>query len=246
MLTSDARLRTPLDAIFFDCDGTLSTIEGIDELAATNGVGEAVKILTAEAMGQTGINPTLYQKRLALTKPTQQQMTWLGQQYIKHLTPDVLPVIKIFQKLGKTIFIISAGLFPAIAILGKYLGIESSSIFAVNIQFDSNGRFLNYEEDSVLTHNEGKQIIVREKLKQYPRLGYVGDGLNDCSVKDLVTRFVGYGGAYYRENIAAMCRYYIKASTMAPILPLMLTADEVSKLNSDEKITFQKGLSGLV
>ena len=36
------QLDHPINAIVFDCDGTLSIIEGIDELARNNGVGDAV------------------------------------------------------------------------------------------------------------------------------------------------------------------------------------------------------------
>ncbi|TAK75879.1 MAG: phosphoserine phosphatase, partial [Gammaproteobacteria bacterium] len=56
--------QAPIPAIVFDCDGTLSMIEGIDELAKHNGVSEAVQALTAEAMEKTGLHPDLYRQRL--------------------------------------------------------------------------------------------------------------------------------------------------------------------------------------
>ena len=40
------QLADPVDAIVFDCDGTLSLIEGIAVLAHANGVGEHVRELT--------------------------------------------------------------------------------------------------------------------------------------------------------------------------------------------------------
>jgi phosphoserine phosphatase len=39
MLTKNWQLQHPLDAVVFDCDGTLSQIEGIDALAEKNDVG---------------------------------------------------------------------------------------------------------------------------------------------------------------------------------------------------------------
>ena len=81
-------LLDPVDAIIFDCDGTLSFIEGIDELAKENGVGEPVMKITAEAMTHSGINPELYQRRLNLVLPTQQQVQTLGQAYFDRITPD--------------------------------------------------------------------------------------------------------------------------------------------------------------
>src|SRR5437016_3271945 len=81
------QLQTPISAIIFDCDGTLSAIEGIDELAKNTGVSEAVQSLTAEAMGKSGLNPGLYQKRLDLTYPNREQVTALGYQYYAHKVP---------------------------------------------------------------------------------------------------------------------------------------------------------------
>lgn len=43
-------LKHTIDAIVFDCDATLSQIEGIDGLAKVNGVEERVRLLTEEAM----------------------------------------------------------------------------------------------------------------------------------------------------------------------------------------------------
>src|SRR4051812_47754308 len=74
----------PIDAIIFDCDGTLSHIEGIDELAKENGVGEQGVKLTEEAMGRSGMSPELYEHRLNLVLPTAAQVDTLGQLYFQH------------------------------------------------------------------------------------------------------------------------------------------------------------------
>lgn len=42
----------PVDAVISDCDGTLSTIEGIDELARMNDVYAEISQLTQAAMTQ--------------------------------------------------------------------------------------------------------------------------------------------------------------------------------------------------
>ncbi len=241
MLSPNWQLKTPLDAIIFDCDGTLSEIEGIDELAESNHVGAAVRELTEEAMGKTGINPQLYRQRLDLVLPTQHQVQDLGRRYLEHLTQDSDQVIQLLQRLNKPIYIISAGLYPAVSIFGKSLNIPAQHIFAVDIQFDAQGKFINYEETSALTHREGKQKIVSELLKKHPHIGYVGDGLNDYAVYNLVTRFVGYGGVFYRENIKALCEYYIENPSMTALLPLILTQAEHDALTDKEQALYQKG-----
>jgi phosphoserine phosphatase len=242
MLPPSSQLQTPLDAIIFDCDGTLSSIEGIDQLAELNHASEAVKELTATAMSKTGLTPDIYQKRLDLVLPTQKLIEALGKLYCKNITPDTRAVIQLLQKLNKQIYIVSAGLHPAIVPLAELLNIPKTNVFAVDMQFDQTGKFIFYEEDSPLIKNDGKKIIVSKLLQKYPRAGYIGDGLNDVVVYDLVTRFIGYGGIYYRSNIAALCEYYIETPSMSAILPLLLTQIEYESLNEKEKLLYQKGL----
>ena len=81
MQAENWQLKTALDAIVFDCDGTLSAIEGIDVLADAQGVGAEVKVLTEQAMSKDGITLDLYQKRMELVRPTHKQLMHLGDQY---------------------------------------------------------------------------------------------------------------------------------------------------------------------
>ena len=239
------QLKSPLDAIIFDCDGTLSTIEGIDFLAEQNHLGDHVKQLTAEAMGKTGINPELYQQRLDLVKPTRQQVQQLGHHYFAHKVLDSDTVIQVLTKLNKAIYIVSAGLKPAVLDFAKKLGVNENRVFAVNAEFDRNNHYCNFDHHSPLVHNDGKRVIVEQIKKQHTQLAYIGDGLNDLIVRSHVTRFIGYGGAYFRENIAAACEFYITSARLAPLLPLCLTESEKSQLTHDDLHLYQKGLQAL-
>lgn len=239
------QLQTPLDAIIFDCDGTLSTIEGIDELARKNGTGAKVSALTEEAMGKTGLNPTLYKKRLDLVKPTQEQVFSLGMEYFVHRVPDIEGVISLLKRLNKAVYVISAGLTPAVNIFGQLLQIPQSNIYAVNIDFDNEGHFLDFNHKSPLVTHEGKRLIVTQIKSRHETLALIGDGLNDCAARDLVTRFIGYGGTFFRESIAALCNYYIKTASMAPLLPLALTEEESQSLLPPEQTLYQKGLQAI-
>lgn len=234
---------TPFDAIVFDCDGTLSHIEGIDELAKTNHVGEEVMRLTAEAMGVTGINPELYQKRLDLVLPTPQQVQALGRSYFEHQAPDLLPVIKMLQELRKAVYIVSAGLYPAVVDFAKLLELDPANVFAVDIYFDTAGNYRDFDHSSPLVHANGKRLIAEQLCQRHKQIAYVGDGMNDYDTHDVVARFIGYGGAFYRENIKQKCQYYISAPSMAPLGPLILTKQEVASLTPLGAECFAKGLS---
>ncbi len=245
MTSPSWQIQNPVSAIVFDCDGTLSSLEGIDYLAEMNGVGDVVQALTAEAMGKTGLNPVLYQQRLDLVYPNQHQVLALGQAYFSHRVPDSGDIIKLLKRLNKSVYLVSAGLYPAVNIFGELLQVPSENIYAVQIQFDARGHFLDFDRTSPLVNNNGKRSILTQLKTQHENIIFVGDGLNDWAAHDLVTRFIGYGGVFYRENIAAQCHFYINTSSLAPVLPLALTQQEYEKLMPDERMLFQKGLQAL-
>ncbi len=237
------QLSHSIQAVLFDCDGTLSHIEGIDELADMNGVGKEVKALTDYAMTQVGITKELFQQRMSLIKPTQQQIKKVGEMYYAKRTMDIDAVIRVLQSLGKTIYILSAGLNPAVKDFAQKLNVPESNVFAVDVFFDEKGNYVDYDHQAYVANKDGKRTIVELLKKQHERLLYVGDGMNDMVVYDLVDRFVGYGGSYYRETIASKCDFYIKASTMSPLLPLALTQEEVEKLNPDMAVLYDAGVN---
>lgn len=245
MTIPDWQLLRPVSAIIFDCDGTLSTLEGIDYLAEQSGVGDLVKSITADAMGKTGLNPELYQQRLALVKPHKEQVLALGQAYFNHRVPDIDTVINMLQRQHKFIYLISAGLHPAVSIFGRLLQIPQENIFSVGIEFDTQENYIDFDKQSPLIYNDGKRKLVKQLLNQHEHMIYVGDGLNDLVTQDLVTRFIGYGGVFYRENIAVHCEYYIKTSSLTPLLPLALTQEEYEACGPDDKILYHKGLSAI-
>lgn len=237
------QLKQPIQAVIFDCDGTLSAIEGIDELARQNHTGDAVAALTASAMGKTGISTDLYRERLQLTQPTKHQVDQLGEVYREHMVPDVEAVIQILQRLNKKIFIASAGLKPAVDIFASTLKIPASHVFAVDIQFDAHGHYLDFDYTSPLTSSSGKCSIAKNLIQQYQTIAHIGDGMNDFVVYDLVTRFIGFGGVFYRKNIEEKCQYYLKNNSMTGCLPLLLTHEEAAQLQGEERRLFDRGMT---
>lgn len=245
MTTSNWQIQQPFSAVIFDVDGTLSAMEGIDWLAEQNGAGEQVRALTEEAMGKIGINHLLYQQRLELVKPRQAQMEALGREYIRYCVQDSKAVIAIFQRLDKAVYLVSAGMYPAVCMLGASLNIPADMIYAVNIQFDQNGRYKDFDQHSLLVNNDGKRIIAEKLQKRHQTVIHTGDGLNDFSSHDVVTRFVGYGGVYYRKNLEEKCEYYVRTLSHSALLPLALTAEEAAQLLPGEKEIYQKGLHAI-
>ncbi len=238
-------LNEPVDAIVFDCDSTLSSIEGVDELAKACGHWEQVHAMTNKAMSETGVTQEIYKERMELIKPHLSQLEELGDTYYQNRAPDTRKTINFLDSLGKKIFILSAGLLPGVKAFGLKLGIAESAIYAIDIYFDEQGNYKGYEEDSVFISMDGKRRIIKDLMKFYPRIIHIGDGLNDIESRDIVTRFIGYGGICYRENVAKLCDFYATHPSLLAIAPLCVTREEVSKLNREQFEAFQQGVKYL-
>ena len=245
MTTPDWQLNTPLDAIFFDCDGTLSQIEGIDELAKMNHVYDQVAALTEQAMSETGVNHALYSERLQLTQPKQAQALAVADQYYINLTQDAQAVINLLNAIGKNLFIISAGNNPSVQQFAKKLGIPAERALAVELYFDEQGDYTGYDESCRLSHIDGKSTTIGRMQSQFPRTLLVGDGLNDLEAASTVTRFVGFAGNAYRNHVAEQAEFFIQCPSLLPLLPLCLTADEVASLTAHQMALYQQGLAKL-
>src|SRR5579885_993873 len=101
---------TSFDLIFFDCDSTLSAIEGVDELARLKGKEGRVALLTQKAMDGDLDLADVYGKRLKAIRPTRGQLATIEQLYWDRMVEDAREVVSALQFLGKQIFIISGGL----------------------------------------------------------------------------------------------------------------------------------------
>lgn len=234
------QLPTPLDAIIFDCDGTLSAIEGIDELARYNNVNKHVEELTRLAMENGAMNEQLYRERLQLVKPSYQHIERLIEDYIKYAIKNAALVIACLHELGKAVYVVSAGIYPAVVGFAERLGVLKHNIFAVPIYFDHELQYKDFDHQSPLINNNGKCQIVEEIKQQYPRVLLMGDGMNDVATKPLLNRFIGYGGAFARPHMAATEDFYIETHDLAALLPLCLTVDEMAWVRQKHSHLYQQ------
>ena len=83
MSTGTARAR--FDAVCFDCDSTLSRIEGIDELAKRAGCEAEIAALTKAAMNGEVPLDAVYGKRLERVRPGRADLDWLAQRYVEEM-----------------------------------------------------------------------------------------------------------------------------------------------------------------
>ena len=225
----------PYKHIFFDCDSTLTTVEGIDVLADLAGKGLRVSILTEAAMNGDLALEDIYAKRLKALKPTRGQIVKIRQIYKQNVVQDTAELIAALQFLGHQVYIRSGGLADPVIEFGLYLGVPRENIRAVGVQYNAltgswwqhlderpnaAERYMSHTEDG-LTVSDGKAQIVKELLgDQSGRTLLVGDGVSDLLAGSVVDLFVGFGGVVKRPRVAQESPVFIESESLAPLLAL--------------------------
>mgnify|MGYP001818465224 CR=1 FL=1 len=225
------------DLVFFDCDSTLTRVEGIDELARLKDVFDEVQRLTASAMDGEVHLASVYDQRLELLRPTRAEIRAVERLYHANQVPDTPELIAALQFLGRQVFIVSGGLALAVIPFGESLGVPRENIRAVTVAFDRlAGRWWDYRLDrkgfnpderylnhdaGPLTETCGKADIVRQLRKgRSGRALLVGDGVSDLMAQPAVDLLVGFGGVVRRDRVVAEADVFIDCASLAPVLPL--------------------------
>ena len=230
----------PFRTVLFDCDSTLSTIEGIEELAAANRP-EIVALTEAAMRGEVPLE-TVYAKRLELVQPTRDQVTSLGQRYVETLVPDAREVCAALRTAGIQLRVISGGLRPAVLAVAQALGIPDTAVEAVDVRFHANGRYAGFDVTSPLARSGGKFELIARWLAWLPaRVMLVGDGATDLEAAPLVDLFVAFAGVVDRPSVAAGADIVIRSRSLAPILPLALGGEPPG--DPTARAIFQKGMT---
>lgn len=227
----------PFASVWFDCDSTLSAIEGVDELLAFVPAELRADIanLTARAMEGSLPLAEVYESRLHLLHPRREQLDAIGALYVQRLVPDALAVVQALQSLDKHVGIISGGLLIPVQHVARHLGVSLANVHAVPLQFDASGAYVDFDRTSPLWQNGGKVEVVRSLGLQYHPLAFVGDGITDAETSGHVARFIGYGGVVARPAVRARAEFFVTTRSLAGILPHVLTADECSRLAGDPR-----------
>lgn len=193
--------------IAFDCDSTLSSIEGVDELARIAGdqIFQEVEDLTNLAMDGKVPVEEVFARRLDLIQPTFAQCEAVGRMYLKTVEPTAKETINKMQKQGWTCIIISGGFEPCISPLARELGI--AKVEAVPLKFDTRGQYLGFDENYPTTRSGGKTEIIRSIRAKLGlnKFIMVGDGVSDLETISEVDTFIGFFRYVQRDSVAQNC-----------------------------------------
>ncbi len=197
MTSSDTRL------LFLDCDSTLSSIEGIDELARLSdpAIFAEVEALTNAAMDGEVPLGEVFRRRMEIIRPDSRMAGEVARLYIEKVVPGAPEFVSAAIGKGWTPVILSGGFAPLIRPLADMLGIRH--IEAVPLHFNELGEYAGYGETYPSTRNLGKNEIIREwKEAMLPRrVVMIGDGISDLETRPDVDLMIGFGGVVRREKV---------------------------------------------
>jgi phosphoserine phosphatase len=206
--------------VFFDVDSTLVTIEGIDVLA--NGNPEIVRLTEAAMNGDVAIDE-VYGRRLEIIRPTRADIDALGARYVAALVDGAEETIAALREAGAHVHLVTAGIAQAIAPLAAKLGIAERNVHAVELVFDADGKYKDFDRRSLLTRNGGKELVVRAIVARAKGASaFVGDGVSDLETQPVVDLFIGFGGVQMRQRVKDNAKVYVEEPTLRAVLPYLI------------------------
>jgi phosphoserine phosphatase len=227
----------PFRAVYFDCDSTLTTIEGVDELLADYAPAVRAEIAAWTEAAMNGERPLaeVYELRLRKLAPRRDQLAAVGRLYATRAVPDAARTLAALRWLGKVVGIVSGGLLEPVRAFAQVLQLDLAHVHAVPLQFDADGAYLDFDHRCPLWRNGGKVELLRGLPAEHRPLAFVGDGITDLETQGTADRFVGFGGVVRRAAVAARAECFVDAPGLAAVLPFLLTTAERARLAAEPR-----------
>lgn len=218
--------------ILFDCDSTLSTIEGIDVLAERAGVVDQVVPLTHAAMDGRLKLEEAYAARLDLIRPSADTLEDIGRLYIDTRVEGAAQAIAALDALGWEVHVVSGGIRQAVLAIARFLGVADARVHAVDLRFDETGQYTGFDSASPLARSGGKAEIARQVGAGADRLVMVGDGITDLEAGEAGATVIGFGGVVRREIVASRAPYFIDRADLREVVRLLASPAELDKVSA--------------
>ena len=199
--------------LLLDCDSTLSSIEGIDELGRLRGPAtfKAVEDMTNAAMNGGTPMEAIFAKRLDIIKPTAAELAAIGAQYIATVEPTALASLAKLRAAGWRIAIVSGGFTQAIRPLADFLGIDR--VEAVTLKFHADGSYAGFDDSCPTCKTKGKNVVARRLRTEHQatHVVMVGDGASDLEVKGDADMVIGFGRYVQRPKVVAGADKFVRS-----------------------------------
>lgn len=206
--------------VCFDCDSTLSGIEGIDEMARLRGPDcfSEIDAMTRDAMeGRISLDD-IFSRRLEIVRPTQSECERIGGLYIEQVEPTAMATLAALRIAGWTPVIISGGYTQVIAPFAAFLGIERNE--AVPLKFDAAGNYAGYDASHPASQRGGKPRLINALKVELnaEKIVMIGDGASDLETKGTADCFIGFGRYVVRPAVKAGADHFVTSLDEVPAL----------------------------
>ncbi len=220
----------PYATIVFDCDSTLSTIEGIEELMGPRPAQDIVA-LTERAMNGEIALEDVFGLRLERVRPSARDLARVAELYYERRVPRTAELIAALHAADKRVVVCSGGLLQAVGPFAARLGVPSEDVWAVRVDLDADGAYAGFDAASPCARSGGKIEVVGELARSSDgALAHVGDGATDLEVAPFVDRFIAFGGVVRRAPVFDNARVACDVNDMAALVPLLLSPAEIDQL----------------
>jgi phosphoserine phosphatase len=207
--------------VIFDCDSTLSRIEGIEELARDHRA--EVTELTGLAMAGAMPLEQVYGRRLELVRPSRVDLERVGALYVTEVVSGAAEVVRALHSAGVVVQVLSGGLTLPVVMLARHLGIPDDRVAAVDVRFDVEGRYAGFDAESPLARSGGKRLWLERHAARLPSARLlVGDGATDLEARPAVDCFAAFAGVVHRPEVVRLADVVIRGSSLDPVLDLVL------------------------
>ena len=221
------RERLKLGAICFDCDSTLTRIEGIDELARRSAVVTEIAPLTVAAMEGALSLEEVYARRLEMVRPSRDALAWLGERYVEEMVEGARETVRVLHEIGKPVYVVSGGFLQSVTVLAQAVGINSSRVRAVEIYLDDTGAYAGFKLELALGPQRRQSgSLSRAGAEQPGAVAIVGDGITDLAARAGGAYVVGFGGVARRQAMAERADYFVADPPLTHVLKAVLSPAE--------------------
>lgn len=199
-------------SVLLDVDSTLCGIEGIDWLAAKCGPDVASKIAAATDMAMRGeiALEEIYAVRLEMIRPGSEDVRALSDAYMSALAPGAALTIASWLASGVRVDLVSGGIRNSILPVALSLGLPSESVHAVELCFNSDGTYVDFDRASPLATAMGKRAVADALALPQPVLA-VGDGSTDLAMRESVDAFAAFTGFVNRPTVTRHADFVVSS-----------------------------------
>lgn len=221
-----------------DFDSTFTQVEALDvlgEISLESHIEREERLKELEELTNSGMAGDLsfresLEKRLALLNAREVHLPKLVNRLKSKVSTSFTRNKEFFDENHENIYIISNGFKEFIVPIVTELGVKEEHVFANTFKYDEEGKIIGFDEDNVLSSNNGK-VEMLKRLDLQGDVYVIGDGYTDYEIKaaGLANKFYAFTENVERDNVLE------KADHITPSLDEFLYLHKMNKAISYPK-----------